>query len=227
MKKPLRGVVRTQRCRWSKSPILDPPRFVHCSSKATTCSQLISKESADVSESCSDLDVPISKGFATTEPASHALSDVDGKQTSNEPSGKSTVDLPKSKPENGPTGVTLPTTVLKATDLSDLESVSEQIKGSLCARVNKACQCKRWQNMKVCMFSELQNSSQLAHERAANVEDNSQPFPSRTPCSYIMSCSEQARAYVDDVSMEDLSGYMECFLFIPKKMSHMAEMMYT
>ncbi|XP_061421282.1 oxidative stress-responsive serine-rich protein 1 [Lethenteron reissneri] len=40
------------------------------------------------------------------------------------------------------------------------------------------------------------------------------------------SCSEQARV-VDDTTIEDLSGYLELYLYLPKKMSSMAEMMYT
>jgi len=48
------------------------------------------------------------------------------------------------------------------------------------------------------------------------------------PCrlSNPQSCREQAQ--VDcDVTVDDLAGYMETVLFIPKPMSSMAEMMYT
>lgn len=41
------------------------------------------------------------------------------------------------------------------------------------------------------------------------------------------SCSIQARACYDDTSMSELASYFDVYCHIPKKMSHMAEMMYT
>ncbi|XP_068225157.1 uncharacterized protein [Palaemon carinicauda] len=42
------------------------------------------------------------------------------------------------------------------------------------------------------------------------------------------SCSQQARSPdYEDVTMDELAAYLDNFLYLPKKMSHMAEMMYT
>ena len=48
---------------------------------------------------------------------------------------------------------------------------------------------------------------------------------SGTDCNLEMSCSQEAR--LDDTSVDDLAGYFDDFVHIPKKMSTMAEMMYT
>ncbi|XP_077191624.1 oxidative stress-responsive serine-rich protein 1-like isoform X2 [Paroedura picta] len=185
LRKPLKGTARTRRRR-SKSPILHPPKFIHCSPQTPSCSQPTSKNSTNPSEISSGTDMPAPK----VEQSSHLLHDVDPRQNSAELSCASTVETLKNKPEGG--AISLPTALLKATDLADFRSLSEQ-----------------------------------APERTMHVQDNCQVLPSRTPSSCLRSCSEQARANVDDVTIEDLSGYMENFLYIPKKMSHMAEMMYT
>ncbi|XP_023214836.1 uncharacterized protein LOC111640552 [Centruroides sculpturatus] len=40
-----------------------------------------------------------------------------------------------------------------------------------------------------------------------------------------LTCSRQAR--MDDVTVDELAGYFDNLVYIPRKMSHMAEMMYT
>lgn len=108
------------------------------------------------------------------------------------------------------------------------------------------CQCQTlhqgWQGVEVYSFTGLRNviseceRSLPSHEEAARtLSTNSNAATASSPSSSSAalssgsprSCSEQARAYVDDITIEDLSGYMEYYLYIPKKMSHMAEMMYT
>jgi len=41
------------------------------------------------------------------------------------------------------------------------------------------------------------------------------------------SCGQQARLLTSDVTADELAGYLEDTSFFPKRMSHMAEMMYT
>ncbi|XP_074868032.1 oxidative stress-responsive serine-rich protein 1 [Carettochelys insculpta] len=229
VRKPSRGTVRTQRRRRSKSPILHPPKFIHCSSKTPcVCASLVGKSQTDAPDNSTRPGVPIPEELSANEPPSPALGGAGPKEVCTEQPGAS-VAKPEldSKQENSSAAISLVSEAsLKATDLSDFQSVSKQNKSKPCACMDKACQCKQWQDMEVYKFSGLQTAIPLAPERSSAV-DHSHSLPSRTPSSSPRTCSEQARAYVDDVTIEDLSGYMEYYLYIPKKMSHMAEMMYT
>lgn len=104
------------------------------------------------------------------------------------------------------------------------------------------CQCRPphqgWHSLEVYSFTGLRSvmseceRSLPSREDAPRTLSNAAPAPSPSSSAALSSgsprsCSEQARAYVDDITIEDLSGYMEYYLYIPKKMSHMAEMMYT
>ncbi|XP_033923061.1 oxidative stress-responsive serine-rich protein 1 [Melopsittacus undulatus] len=227
MKKPSRGVVRTQRRRRSKSPVLHPPKFIHCSTKShSTCNQLAHKSQNDVQDDSSGYGMPVPKETCAHERCSvapdvgHKGADVESLEASAMQS------VSKIRQENSPASPESEAS-LKTTELSDFQSMSKLNTNKPCACADKACQCKRWQDMEVYKFSGLQNTLPLAPDRRTVSEDHSQSLPSRTPSSSPRSCSEQARAFVDDVTIEDLSGYMEYYLYIPKKMSHMAEMMYT
>lgn len=105
------------------------------------------------------------------------------------------------------------------------------------------CRCRSqqqgWAGMEVYSFTGLRNviseceRSLASHEDPPRTVGSNAAAPSSGSGATVpssgspRSCSEQARAFVDDITIEDLSGYMEFYLYIPKKMSHMAEMMYT
>ncbi|RVE73370.1 hypothetical protein OJAV_G00049370 [Oryzias javanicus] len=93
------------------------------------------------------------------------------------------------------------------------------------ARLPCSCSASRqgWAGVEVYSFSGLRDVISECEQGLPLQEDRRRTLSSGSP----RSCSEQARAYVDDITIEDLSGYMEYYLYIPKKMSHMAEMMYT
>ncbi|NXL95769.1 OSER1 protein, partial [Alectura lathami] len=229
VKKPSRGAVRTQRRRRSKSPILHPPKFIHCSTKShSACGQVVHKGQTDAPDDSSGFGMPVPKEACAQERCGIAPGlgwkggDVDSSGASVAQSTSENVQ------EDPPTAISLVSKAsLKTAELSDFGSVSRLNKNKPCVCADKACQCKRWQDMEVYKFSGLQNTFMLAPDRRTVAEDLSQSLPSRTSSSSPRSCSEQARAFVDDVTIEDLSGYLEYYLYIPKKMSHMAEMMYT
>lgn len=114
----------------------------------------------------------------------------------------------------------------------DHRGVSDsQEAGSLCS-----CTCQRWRAVEVYSFTGLRGVISECERSLPSLEDTSRTLSSNATVASSSptlssgsprSCSEQARAYVDDITIEDLSGYMEYYLYIPKKMSHMAEMMYT
>ncbi|XP_021568929.1 oxidative stress-responsive serine-rich protein 1 isoform X2 [Carlito syrichta] len=208
-RKSSRGAVRTQRRRRSKSPVLHPPKFIHCSTIAPSSSSQLKHKEFSAGESSTSLDA--NHTGAIVEPLRTLVPRLSS----------------ESKKEDDSDATQVSQASLKASDLSDFQSVSKLNQGKPCACIGKECQCKRWHDMEVYSFSGLQNVPPLAPEQRSTLEDYSQSLHTRTLSGSPRSCSEQARVYVDDVTIEDLSGYMEYYLYIPKKMSHMAEMMYT
>ncbi|KAB0395545.1 hypothetical protein E2I00_010920, partial [Balaenoptera physalus] len=161
-RKSSRGAVRTQRRRRSKSPVLHPPKFIHCSTIAASSSgQLKHKSQADSPDGSSGLGISAPKEFNAGDCSTSLDTHHTGAVT--EPLRTSVPRLPsESKEEDSSDAPQVSQASLKASDLSDFQSVSRLNQGKPCACIGKECQC-----------------------------------------------------------------YMEYYLYIPKKMSHMAEMMYT
>ncbi|XP_066442568.1 oxidative stress-responsive serine-rich protein 1 isoform X2 [Eleutherodactylus coqui] len=219
-RKTTRGAGRTPRRRRSKSPVLHPPKFTHCSTKTTCSTQLKHKSLCDPGEGAATGSRP-----AVSDPSGTTINGYKrfGLEPSETPSqmGKTDSSVPLEPTGNSKTS-SLP---------SDFHSVSKLGTAAKCTCNGSDCQCDNWQNMEVYSFSGLRDM--LTECEKTVKEDYSQSLQNRTQTAgngssgSPRSCSEQARASVDDVTIEDLAGYMEYYLYIPKKMSHMAEMMYT
>ncbi|XP_063070885.1 oxidative stress-responsive serine-rich protein 1 [Engraulis encrasicolus] len=141
-----------------------------------------------------------------------------------------------------------------ASDFRSLSRLHQEKGGGACPCGQAECQCPSWQGVEVYAFTGLRNvisecernlpppgtgtAIGTVTEGAVGDQNTTAGTSAATAAApgnrrtqntggSPRSCSEQARAYVDDITIEDLSGYMEYYLYIPKKMSHMAEMMYT
>ncbi|XP_040291306.1 oxidative stress-responsive serine-rich protein 1 isoform X1 [Bufo bufo] len=219
-RKTTRGAGRTPRRRRSKSPVLHPPKFTHCSTK-TTCSSLLKHKShCDAAE-----------GGATAVSDPSSTTAIGYKRFGLEPSGVSASETTSQMGKTDSSIPLEPSGKTKTSLPSDFHSVSKLGTAAKCTCNGSDCQCDNWQNMEVYSFSGLRDM--LTECEKTVKEDYSQSLQNRTQTAgnsssgSPRSCSEQARASVDDVTIEDLAGYMEYYLYIPKKMSHMAEMMYT
>ncbi|XP_069099669.1 oxidative stress-responsive serine-rich protein 1 [Pleurodeles waltl] len=225
-RKTSRGAVRIQRRRRSKSPILHPPKFTHCSSKTSISGtllkhkiQLETLDGAVCLGNSAKKDPP-----ATLEVLASGIFEH-SKESVVEPASDTDI-------ANHSSAISLVSeSSLKPSQPSDFQQVSKSSAAKECTCKSKECQCTNWQNMEVYSFSGLRNI--ISECEKTVMEDYSQSLQNRIQISSTgssgspRSCSEEARASVDDVTIEDLSGYMEYYFFIPKEMSYMAEMMYT
>ena len=226
VRKPSRGSARVPRRRRSKSPVLHPPKFTYCNMKANN--QLKHKTQSDTSKSNVSSDIFVTAEHGTKDRHGSRLEPSDDRTepleafTAEEPLEKSREDCPALSSSFE--------TSLRCSQTSDFQSLSMLSNGKQCPCTDKKCQCKQWRTMEVYSFSGLRSVLSECEKAVLGVHARSRQ--NRSPCGTASSgsprsCSEQARAFVDDVTIEDLSGYMEYYLYIPKKMSHMAEMMYT
>lgn len=235
-RKSSRGVVRSQRRRRSKSPILHPPKFTYCSKMSPPPGHLKHKTPPEPDDTSA-----VKKEGAFSAPCSTVFGVVGYETHLPYPKGQESPLSPRmpsddeSAPENRPAlgcgpgsqeageGNAVP---------SDFQTLSKLQEAGQCPCGQRECQCPGWQGVEVYSFTGLRDVISECERKLPNPQDSSPN--SRTSIgsnngtsSSPRSCSEQARAYVDDITIEDLSGYMEYYLYIPKKMSHMAEMMYT
>ncbi|XP_067856332.1 oxidative stress-responsive serine-rich protein 1 [Heptranchias perlo] len=238
-RKPPRGAIRTQRRRRSKSPILHPPKFTYCSSAAPAASCQVKHSSQTEAYQGLAMQPPkeCCKAGQSEAVFGAKVPTVFSLESSEESAGGSSAESRSNSPPESPKAAAAaaalePSQAPKPT--SDFQSLSKlhQADPCRCSRKEKECRCKRWQDVEVYSFTGLRTVISECERDAAEASGNTPPrrrtqTGSGGASGSPRSCSEEARTFVEDITIEDLSGYMEYYLYIPKKMSHMAEMMYT
>lgn len=88
-------------------------------------------------------------------------------------------------------------------------------------RVNSKCDPKSRRVLYKRRCHRRLSENELPNLNALSLSESLEPYPYR-------SCSQQARnPDYEDTTMDELAAYIDNYLYLPKKMSHMAEMMYT
>lgn len=196
------------------SPSHSSPLLFGCQAKQEATAAVTVSTRRDAGSS---RDAPPSERSGPEERACVRLSRLGGAQASGP---ESTADFRALSELGGPAGEPRPPCRCSRRRSSDFQD--EDGRGA-------ECRCPSahlgWASVEVYSFTGLRDVISEC-ERSLSSHDDT-PRTATASSSSPRSCSEQARAYIDDITIEDLSGYMEYYLYIPKKMSHMAEMMYT
>ncbi|XP_029947718.1 oxidative stress-responsive serine-rich protein 1 [Salarias fasciatus] len=226
-RKSSRGSSRTQRRRRSKSPILHPPKFTYCGGAAAPPGGCLKQQRLAVA---APPDARPPGGAGQEEPGAAAAPDrapppVFGSRAGLETREESGAGGPRGPAEPGD---------FRALCEPPGDGCSECGAGKGAGQgegqgegQGAGCRCRApggWNGVEVYSFTGLRDVMSECERPLQGPRDPRDPPRTR---GSPRSCSEQARGFVDDVTIEDLSGYMEFYLYFPKKMSHMAEMMYT
>lgn len=244
-RKSSRGSSRSQRRRRSKSPILHPPKFSYCSAAALPppggcLKQQRLADPPDASPASSSVASSVQKELPSSASPGHISPLVFGSRPSDDTPSETTPPRQEAgsspgEEEKSPDSGAAAAPRRPAEAAADFRALSE-LRGCSCSPEEGAepgCRCRAnqrsWNGVEVYSFTGLRDVISECERSLPSHEDRTLSGNAAAAASSgsPRSCSEQARAYVDDITIEDLSGYMEFYLYIPKKMSHMAEMMYT